>query len=339
MNENTLIKIPVSGLDNQVFEDKFEINRIIALDFCDACIIGEVHKILIDDSGFYVLDKTITKSIKKFDWNGTLLFNISESGEGLGKYILPFDMELDKNRLFVLDVNQRKILFFNAVNGQFDNEQRIGDFQALTFAHLDNNTFAYHLDGRELGPDLHYLGQIAALGGGKSTAKWVLDFGNTDYMTAEQEFTRGEKGLLFAKSMNDTVYQVEASGFIPKYVFDFGDKRISDDIKKADMMEAMQRIMTDWPHFHWGRVFENSNQVFFLWSGNQGQRNLSYYDKVTGVTYLLEGDSFYPKNIVYVDDQRLIAFISPEEYMESDLKGVVKEYRNPVLVSYTFKSK
>lgn len=341
-NDSVFEKIEINripALDQETVdpEDLFDIKTIIPLDFCDDCIIGEIHKILVDDSGIYVLDKNIVKSLKKFDFDGKLIYSINESGDGLGKYVLPFDFELVEDEVVILDVNQRKVLFFDSELGLFEKEERFGAFQAVSFAFVGNDNFAFHLDGRDFGSGKHFLGHITGLSSNFTAANWVYDFGNTDYMTVVQEFSRGLKGLLFSKSMNDTIYQVDEKGFHPKYFLDFGKKGLSDDIRNADIFEAREKIMTDWPYFHWGRVFENLDKVFFLWSGNQGEKKLSFYDKNLKKTFNLKGEVYFPNNIIYLDGTRLITYITPEEYMENDIPYIKKEYRNPVIVSFMIK--
>lgn len=332
---NPVQVIPVETTDTKKFQQLFTTSNIITLDFCDDCIIGEVHKILFDESGIFVSDKNITKSVKKFDWSGKLIFSINEVGDGLGKYVLPFDIDLFQDYLAVLDVNQRKVLLFDDQTGAFQEERKIGDQQVVTFAHIQEDQFAYHLDGRDLGPEKYALGKISKLSDrNKEMALGVFDFGFTDYMTVEQEFTKNKTGLLFSKGMNDTIYQVDQFGFHPKYLLDFGEKRIHDEIKKEDMMTAMQKIMTVWPHFHWGRVYENSKNIFFLWSGDKGKHHLSVYDKSLEKTFLIEDNNYFPKKLIYADDSKVIMLVTPEEYLENDLNQITKEYRNPVLIVY-----
>lgn len=326
--------IPSSNLQDMDPEEIFEQNQIINLDFCDDCIIGDIDKILIDDTGLYILDKQVTKSLKKFNWEGKLIFNINEIGEGLGKFVLPFDFDLEDETLLILDVNQRKMLKFNSNNGTFIQEKRIGEFQAVRFASLGKEAVAYHLDGREFGEGMHYLGKIVNYNNEDKNSKHLYDYGNSDYMTVDQEFTKGKTGILFAKSMNDTIYSVDIEGFHPKYLLDFGKKRLDESIKNSDIFEAREKIMSNWPHFHWGRMFENSNYLIYLLSGDQGKKSLAYYSKESKRTSRLNGPSFFPLNIFYLDDSRLMAYITPEEYLEYDIEGIEKEYRNPIIVTY-----
>ncbi len=330
----------ILSLDDQEDIDPetfLEIQKIIPLDFCESCILGAVDKVLLDGSGLYLLDKRISKSIKKFDLDGKLIYSISEAGEGLGKFVLPFDFDLDENALVVLDVNQRKLVSFNKNDGSFIEENRFGDFQAVSFATLGSGQFAYHLDGREFGEGMHFLGKIVTKNDNSDSAKWVFDYGNSDYMTVDQEFTKGEQGILFAKSMNDTIYRVDSKGFHPQYLLDFGDRRIGQDIKKADMFAAREKIMTTWPHFHWGRIFESPNFLFLSWSGDQGKKSLSYYDKEQEKTFRLKGKSFFPESIFYLNELQLMTVVTPEEYMENEIEGLDKEYKNPVIMIYAFK--
>jgi len=334
LESNSLTQIPALNQEVLPVESFLERKKIIRLEFCEECIIGEINKILTDQTGIYVLDKTISNSIKKFDWKGKFLFSISQTGAGLGNFILPFDFDLVDSSVVVLDVNQRKMLFYNNEDGVFEKESRFGDFQAMTFASLGDDFFAFHLDGRNFGPSKHYLGLISDGKLSADSAKFIFEYGNTDYLSLEQDFSRSNGNLLYSKSMNDTIYEVDKRGFKAKYFLDFGEKAISEEIKKSDMLIAREKIMTDWPFFSWGRVFENSDHLFFLWSGNQGERKLSVFDKKAKKTQLLQSDKFFPLNVFQVDEDLVWAFITPEEYMENNIEGLSKEYENPVLISY-----
>lgn len=326
--------------ENDILPDGIlNLESTVPLEFCEDCIVGMVDKILMDESGYYVLDKTITKSITKFGKDGQLMFRIESSGEGLGKYILPFDFELDlgKNAIAILDVNLRKILFFHANNGKFMNEGRYGEFQAMRFSHIGGDQYAFHLDGREFGEGRHDLGIIADIQKKEILNSGVPDFGNTDYMAVDQEFTRGDLGVLFVKSMNDTIYRVTEKGYQPKFVFDFGKRRITDDIRNADVMEARDKIMATWPFFHWGRVFENREWVFFLWSGENGVRQLSAFNQKENKNYGIESDALSAKNIFHVDENRVFAFLIPEEYSGKSLVDNPDKDRNPTILIFSLK--
>jgi hypothetical protein len=52
--------------------------------------------------------------------------------------VLPFDFDLLDEKFIILDVNQRKMLFFDSELGTFEKEERLGDFQAVSFATLGN---------------------------------------------------------------------------------------------------------------------------------------------------------------------------------------------------------
>lgn len=330
-------KIPAFEQEKLDPSELFTLSEIIKLEFCDECIIAEVHKILTDETGMYILDKTIGKTVKKFNWKGELIFSINEDGEGLGKYVLPFDIELVGGKISILDVNQRKILFYDGTSGSFLEEKRFGSFQAKTFAYLGGNSYAYHLDGREFGAGKHYLGLLRSLDQAGGNPEWVFDFGRSDYMEVGQEFTHNQDGILFSKSMNDTIYHVNDSGFVPKYRFDFGKKSLTDEIRNAEIFEAREKIMTSWPHFHWGNVVENSNHLFFLWSGDRGQTHLSFFEKKQKKVFKLEGSDYFPSSIFQLDDQELLAYVTPEEYMENDIEFISKVYSNPIILRYAFK--
>lgn len=207
----------------------------------------------------------------------------------------------------------------------------------MRFSHIDGDQYAFHLDGREFGEGKHDLGIIADIQKKEILNVGVSDFGNTDYMAVDQEFTRGDLGVLFAKSMNDTVYRVTEKGYQPKFVFDFGKRKITDEIRNADVMEARDKIMATWPFFHWGRVFENREWVFFLWSGDNGERQLSAFNQKENKNYSIESEELSAKNLFHVDENKVYAFLNPEEYSETSLMDNPDKDRNPTILIFSLK--
>lgn len=38
-----------------------------------------------------------------------------------------------------------------------------------------------------------------------------------------------------------------------------------------------------------------------------------------------------------MDDQRIMAYLTPEEYIDEDIQSLIREYRNPVILLFEFK--
>lgn len=310
----------------------------IPLEFCSDCIIGNISKVLKVPDGFIISDKTISKQILKFGDDGRFLFKIGNQGEGLGNYILPFDISLipETNRLAVLDQNQNKFLYYDLETGVFIEEISI-NFQAKSFYFIDSSTVALHLDGNFSGFERDELGAILNLEKNSYSFKGVSDFSKTDQNLTGGDFFKGPEGLLFSKSLNDTVYSVKNNGFYPKYFLDFGDKAVSEGLKKKPAMEMFEEMMKTIPHYHNGNIIENSNYLFFLWWADDPLEKFSWYNKSTGQIQSINGEKTIFKRVFHLSNEYMFAYLTNKDYEDLNSKPNFGLSENQTLVKITFK--
>lgn len=87
--------------------------RLVKLE-SDSCIIGEIDKIICNDSLLYILDRSITKEVFIFTKNGKFVNKISRQGHGKYEYIQLWDIFFNKEKgeLCLLSNYDQKILSF-----------------------------------------------------------------------------------------------------------------------------------------------------------------------------------------------------------------------------------
>jgi len=297
--------------DIELFSD----TTFIPLEFCEDCIIGDISKVIKDDTGFIILDKTISKRVYKFDNLGNFLFTIGEKGVGLGNYVLPFDMSKvpGTNKLAILDQNQSKILYFDVNTGVFIEENRIS-FQAKSIFYLDSSIVAVHLDGNFMSAERDSMAVLLNLNKNSFTYKGVFDFPKSDQNVTEGDFYLGAEGVLFTKSFNDTVYSVDIEKFSPRYVFDFGDKAVPESIKKMPLTIMYESLMKTSPYYHNGNVIENSRYLFYNWWADDEEMNFGIYDKKKKENISLRGDKVIFKRPFYVTDDYMLSYLINYDY-------------------------
>ncbi|MEP1087915.1 6-bladed beta-propeller [Algoriphagus sp.] len=312
----------------------------IPLEFCDDCIIGDISKVLKTPDGFIISDKRVTKRVLKFNNDGGFEFVIGAQGDGLGNYVLPFDISLipETNRLAVLDQNQKKIIIYSLVDGKFIEEIPI-NFQAKSLHYISPNLLAVHLDGQFSGKELDYLAGILDLQKNEFIYQEVLDFSKTDQNKTAADFLKGSKDLLFSKSLNDTIYVVGKDGFTPKYLVDFGDKRVSDEIKKLPLMDMRTRMMREVPFYHNGNFIENEKYLFFLWWGEDEYENFTLFDKKENQTLNYHGKNIIFKRPFYITEDYMLSYLLNEDY---ENMGVNQQFfglsQNQVLIKISFRN-
>jgi hypothetical protein len=310
----------------------------IPLEFCEDCIIGNISKVLKVPDGFIISDKTITKQILKFGNDGKFLFKVGNQGEGLGNYILPFDISLipNTNHLAVLDQNQNKFIFYDLETGNFIEEVSVY-FQAKSFYFLDSTTVALHNDGNFSGLERDNLGAILSLEKNEYLFKGVNDFPKTDQNLTGGDFLEGAKGALFSKSLNDTIYTVNHDGFFPKYKLDFGDKAVKEELKKKPLMEMFEEMMKTTPYYHNGNIIENTNYLFYLWWADDPIEKFSWYNKVTKVNSSMNGEEVIFKRPFYINEDYLVAYLTNADFEQMEIEPNFGLSENQTLVKITFK--
>jgi len=287
----------------------------IALEFCEDCIIGDISKVLKTEDGFVISDQYNTGQVFKFHDDGSFQYKIGAKGDGLGNYVLPFDISLvpGTDHLAVLDQNQTKILFYSLIDGSFVEELPI-NFQAKSIQFLTDYKLAIHFDGQFLGTEQDYLARILDLDQEEFTYKGVLDFSKTDQNNTAGDFYLSSDGLLFSKSLNDTIYQVSENRFVPKYLVDFGDKAVNTDIKVLPLMDMRMRMMQEMPFYHNGNFIENQDFLFFLWWGEEQFENMAVWDKNQETLSNFKGKDLIFKRPFYIDDKFMYCFLTNADY-------------------------
>lgn len=303
---------------NPEFSDKVDFIldiSFIPLEFCEDCIIGDISKVLKVEDGFVVSDKDISGQVFKFNDKGDFQFRIGDKGEGMGNYVLPFDISLvpGTNKIAVLDQNQRKILYYSLFDGSFIEELPI-NFQAKSLHFISATKIAMHFDGLFLGNERDSLAGILDLEKEQFIFKGVLDFAKTDQNITAGDFYISSEGLLFSKSLNDTIYEVLENEFVPKYFVDFAERAVSDEIKILPLMDMRMRMMQEIPFYHNGNFIENENFLFFLWWGEEEFENMSVWNKSTKELLNFKGDGIIFKRPFYVNDKYLYCFLMNEDY-------------------------
>lgn len=150
------VKSVVVEIDNPVelyFSDVIDTCYFVPLD--SKVIIGEISSLDIGVDYFAVLDRSSTKSIYLFDWQGNLKTRINDYGEGPGKFRIPIYINLfekDKKLVFYDDAGP-KILTYN-FQGELLQEKLVGNLgQFNDFKSAENGFVVFARSGTFDGGD------------------------------------------------------------------------------------------------------------------------------------------------------------------------------------------
>ncbi|WP_075351743.1 6-bladed beta-propeller [Algoriphagus marinus] len=334
-----LITIKVASENRLSISEIFEEPEIIELEQCDSCLIGDINKVLKDDSGFYILDRNRAEAIFKFDLEGNFIFKIDTKGEGPGQFKLPFDFDLLENgvELFILDMNSRKFLVFDKSTGSFIREFSYSTFQVENFIAFSNDLFAVEVDGRNTVSEKKNLGHIVNFTLNDTIFKGILDYPKTVVMFYGQEFTKSSHSFLFSRALNDTIYTVLENEFKPKYFLDFGNRKVSTELKILDIMELGQGIQKEASFFSLGRNFENSKYLIFNWANEKEYEQNGIYFKGKSEFYHLVSENSLFRNPFFMDEESVFTFYSNTDRNFSPLPNEYIQKENFYLARFLFK--
>jgi hypothetical protein len=198
----------------------------IPLESSNEVVVGEISKLEIVDSLFYILD-TKAKTIWCFNQKGKYINKIAKRGQGPGEYVSLFDFTVDRvnNHILVLDRSLRKILTYD-FSGRFVKNERI-EVHANKFGILnDNKILAY-----TRGTDMFLKKNDGTLGynffiidsTGKTDAYFPYIHSIDNIITNKAiEINDGKVFVNYAG--HDTIYEFSMDGnILLKHVIDFGD--------------------------------------------------------------------------------------------------------------------
>lgn len=299
-------------------------------------LIGKIDKLIVHN-GIYILDTKLSKALYKFNMDGKLLFKINNIGAGPGEFYLPFDFDISNTAIFILDINQRKILSYDLNSGKYNSERRY-DFQAMSFAHIEEDVFLFHLDGRDYNIDSKQpLFRQLDFGENKIIQESVLEYPHSDYLSTQFDFLKNNDELIFSKSMHDTVYTLKKNKVIPLFNLSYKqNKRISDEVKSKDMMQARESIINNGLHYHNGGFIKSGSKLLFSWLDEQEQY-IGYYDLQIGEFYNLKFTDL-PISAVYTsDNNRFVSYAFGYEFDKSSKYYSGTDYVNPYIIFFSFK--
>ena len=241
---NTAICLTYSDEDSLKKYERIGVPRYIILEEDESSLIAEIGKILIYNDTIYILDRVGSRSIASYDMNGMPIRTYGVRGKGFGKYKFPWDMDVDDNKVYVLDRNRSKLISYLR-NGQAEREVNL-PFRADGFSLIGNSEFIFSIDPSE---KLEYLLCItdSLIKNRRFLLKRSEDFVG-GWLTANV-LRKDKSGISYYQSPTDYIYNIFHDGEITSAVrIDFGSSSIPDPIKN-DFSKAYSTDILKDKHF------------------------------------------------------------------------------------------
>lgn len=188
-------------------------HKIIKLETSDACLIGEISKVMMTGDRILILDRGITKRIFSFTRQGKFLKIIGKKGGGPGEMDDPRDFEVINQNIYITD-RQCRVFKFDQ-DGNYLTYFRLPFLSTQFCGFSDDNFFFYNRDRSN-----PYSKSLVQTKGFKSVSS--LDFSiQSEFVSnygVTQAFSRNGNQALFVKFLCDTIFQLDNEKIIPAYV-------------------------------------------------------------------------------------------------------------------------
>lgn len=338
--------IPVSESTISENYDTFLVEepRYVVLETNSQSLIGSIDKIEYFQGNYFILDASKAKALFCFDSTGLFKFKIDKVGKGPGEFFIPLDFNIDPRTrsIKIMDPGNRKILEYS-IDGELINEFQLED-ELKSFYVIDSDIYAMHIDGRNSDWEMSNLLKLWDKNSKEYTIEGVSELGRTDTYPIKNEFSKFEGNILFMHAWTDTIYKVTNASISPIYILDFGQERISREIKELDLMRQRDYFLNNSYKFHKGQLFENHEFVSFKWiSGNSGDEKeyVTYYNKDNGNTITIGQVSNWKLNLSLAGPLAFDgkSFIGELIGSTSDINRLLKprhveDESNPILVHF-----
>ena len=315
-------------------------------------LIGQVNKLWITEQHVIVADRLTSQAIFVFDREGNAQTVINRLGRGPQEYTHVTDVILtpDKERIVVLDVFKKKLLYYS-MNGDYlydkDMSFCIGSLEYIDDQTIMGVAYGYQTEDPGLASyenNQHYVYVLDTMmnitGSAMTVQPFINRFGDRVYVNP---------------SHSDTIYRVtKNAGFAPQYLLDMsaigGIANFGHE--PMEKITELRKVHNYFPNSY---VDGKDFAVFrFALPLEKNRSEEVLYDKRTGRSYAIEGQSHDFLNIYFmsnefVHEDKFITVMSAFQFVDAGLpmKGFEKlaaikegltDEDNPVLLFYTLKA-
>ena len=191
----------------------------------------EISKLVFKKDKFYISDWA-TRRIIVFDLNGNPVFVLNRRGRGPEEYLQVTDFDVDNSGgLWILDGQKDAVSHYSS-DGRFLSQSKTRDCQYSHIACSNENLLlsVAYWDKTE---NSEYKA-VAADTNLNVTSRYgrIPEFRDPDFMFPSVGFSKIGDVLMYNNPIDDYVSVFESDEYKGDYYFDFGSKKVPDDVRK-----------------------------------------------------------------------------------------------------------
>lgn len=235
----TTLSIGVNNSKNKSMSDYLLIKDVIVLKQNEEQLLGRVTKLSKTEEGYLIMDRSMSKAIFHYDFEGYQISKLTRNGKGPGEVgrVSDFWFDNQNKRLSILSINPNKKLVISE-DGNFIEEEQL-DFPALSYTQLRNGHDLYEIAGPK--SDHHFL----EMNDGQVTARIAEN--NTDMMQGKRftinpkgGFKYSNNGYCILPNHSNIIYEFHSGQIKEAYILDLG--RHTPFVKTAKAEEVAMNI-------------------------------------------------------------------------------------------------
>jgi len=266
------------------FLDFLEIQEIIPLQTSDSSLIDFVNKVIIDKDLIFIKG---SKSVYKFQRDGTFLNKLAKKGKGPGEYTNLTDVILfpEEEMVWIYDSNRRSILKYT-YDFEFETNTTV-NHPILGIDYYDKTlvgSSGYYSDFKDHN-SISFFNEFTF--GIENSPALALPYNpeKSNYLLVHRHdyFSKLSNGLNFVNSFNDTIYRIEAGNSIyPEFYVDFGERKVSEDDLVGQgyktIVDVYQHLNAKEKSFNISNTIQFENSLIYRFF-NSGRSFLTVYNK------------------------------------------------------------
>lgn len=286
-NQKEMVK-PMSEL--------YEIVEYIPLETSDSILIGEISKLIVVDSQFWILDR-ITEAVYGFTKKGKFITKIAHKGRGPGEYSVISDISVRNNDVFIYDARFGKMLQYS-IAGELVKETT-GRISSSHFEAVDSN-FVFYCDylpnefGERSNHDYNLIITDLNLHPISAYLKQTNNINPEFLIGNNTNISRNGHKLSIFESYRNVLYHWENNDLTPGFVMDFpdGNNQISERLFKMTVtsgwsVESTMKFELDNQFCRILSIQENDSCLLMSYHRNQYYYNV-IHEKSSGKTLELQ---------------------------------------------------
>ena len=339
----TIINIDVNS-EIMSIENMIDSVKYTPLETSDACLIGEINKIICNDNKYYILDRTKTKALFCFDSQGHFVQQYGNVGQGPGEYVEPTDFMLTSSHLIILDQFAHKLLYFD-MDGKFSHTVSL-KYKIHAITALENDSLFLAQAGDNRNTDFSDYELLVMDTKGDVRLKGINNPYQIKYSISGYNSQLMNGRTIYCKPMSSCIYEITKTEMKERYYLNITNRPLPENYEKScdgNYEKFMRNYKGSYNYFS-GQFIETDKFLFFtvintqnlpiavicnkeskeIKSGLMGiQGNSTKRNEIKYITFSIN-------NYMTVDKNHIIGYVN-SHYIAN------KEEDNPVLVSFKLK--